>query len=418
VQTRSFPQINRQQALSWASQFPYVFFSTSNSISYPQGGFRNFLAVGFQALHFEPERSFIGQLSEQKGWLFGCLSYDLKNEIENLNSRNPTLVGFDQSCFFKPWALIEFFEEKTEISAPDSHQVFKEILQKPTTDSSYQVKPFQALTDFSNYQDRLRKIKDYIEQGEVYELNYCTAFLAEAEIEQPSELFWRLNHLSPMPFACFFKFEEKYLICASPERFLKKTGQSLLSQPIKGTRGRSPDALRDEQLKNELLMSPKERAENMMIVDLVRNDLARVSQTGSTTVQQMFGLYSFKQVHQLISSVSSISSQPLDLILRSLFPMGSMTGAPKIRAMQLIDELENFSRGYFSGAAGYLTPQADFDFNVVIRSIFYDKSQQKLGFAAGGAITYDSEPLAEYQELQTKLKAIVNALWPDSKSLR
>ncbi len=406
-----YPKINIQKALRWAQKFPYAFFSTSNSIAYPSGGFRNFLAVGNTAVYINDKKSFFDQL-DTKSWLFGCMGYDLKNQIEDLSSNHPHLLDLGSGSFFKPDILIEFFEEKVGISASDPEKIRQEIVSTTLEKKGYKIEKVSPLTSQEQYIRQVKKILDYIEEGEVYELNYCVGFRAAAEVKSPDELFWQLNTLSPMPFACFFKQQSQYLICASPERFLKKQSQTLLSQPIKGTSRRSPDPEEDKILKNKLLNSPKERAENMMIVDLVRNDLAKISKVGSVTVEEMFGLYTFRQVHQMISSISSQSDATFSQIMSSLFPMGSMTGAPKIRAMQLIDELENFSRGYFSGAAGYITPDGDFDFNVVIRSILLDKQRGELGFAAGGAITYDSDPHAEYQEIRLKTQAIAATLWP------
>jgi para-aminobenzoate synthetase component 1 len=217
---------------------------------------------------------------------------------------------------------------------------------------------------------------------------------------------------SPTPFASYFKYDHQYLLCASPERFIKKSGDKLFSQPIKGTIKRGVDEAEDAQLKNELLHSEKELAENLMIVDLVRNDLARSSKTGSVNVDELFGIYSFKQVHQMISTVSSIIKNDTHIIdaIKHAFPMGSMTGAPKIMAMELIEKYETTKRGLYSGAIGYIAPNGDFDFNVVIRSLQYNAATKYLSYEVGSAITFDSIAEQEHDECLLKAKAIMDVL--------
>lgn len=201
-------------------------------------------------------------------------------------------------------------------------------------------------------------------------------------------------------------------MCASPERFLKKEKDLLVSQPIKGTAPRGRNAKEDMQLKKELFTDAKERSENVMIVDLVRNDLSHVAAKNSVKVTELFGIYSFSTVHQMISTVTARLGKDYHFTdaLRYTFPMGSMTGAPKVRAMQLIEQYEDTRRGLYSGAVGYITPERDFDFNVVIRSILYNKQEQYLGFMAGSAITSGSIPEKEYQECLHKAQAMKKAL--------
>jgi para-aminobenzoate synthetase component 1 len=234
--------------------------------------------------------------------------------------------------------------------------------------------------------------------------------LERAEIS--IEGFFDLMGKSPMPFSAFFKAESRYLICASPERFLKKTGDKLIAQPIKGTIKRGKNELEDSLLKEKLLNSEKERAENLMIVDLMRNDLSRISQTGSVKVEELFGVYPFSRVHQMISTVVSSISQNKSLldIIHATFPMGSMTGAPKIKCMELIDQYEDFKRGWFSGALGYIDETGNFDLCVVIRSIIFDKESGKGYFAVGSAITYDADAAYEYEECLLKASAIMEVL--------
>ncbi len=395
-----------QQALVWAQQFDYVFFSPPCRISYPFGGFASILAVGDEDIGFPRKGTYFQHVASQSGWLFGVLGYDLKNEIELLTSRHPPLLDMGKGCFFRPSVLIEFRGYAVKVHAREPDEVFEQIQQSPLHSGRLKVDLPIPTTNKASYIANVQKIKNLIAEGEVYELNYCIGYRHKAEIENPAEFYIRLNTLSSNPFSCFFKQRQQYVFCASPERFLRRKGTELLSQPIKGTARRSTNPIEDQMIKNQLRQSPKEQAENMMIVDLVRNDLARVSQVGSVRVAEMFGVYSFPQVHQLISSILSESDATFDLIMAALFPMGSMTGAPKIRAMQLIDDFEGFSRGYFSGAAGYICPNGDFDFNVLIRSVLWDSNTRCLAYAAGGAITWDSDPEAEYREIESKLQAI------------
>ena len=202
------------------------------------------------------------------------------------------------------------------------------------------------------------------------------------------------------------------MLCASPERYLRKEANKVISQPIKGTAKRFSDETLDNNSKIALEQNPKERAENIMIVDLVRNDLSHTAIKGSVAVEELCGIYTFEQVHQMISTVVSTvenSVSPVE-ILRTTFPMGSMTGAPKISAMNIIEELEETKRGLYSGAVGYFTPENDFDFNVVIRSILYNAREKYLSFSVGSAITSQSIPEQEYEECLLKAKAMFEVL--------
>ena len=243
-------------------------------------------------------------------------------------------------------------------------------------------------------------------------MNFCHEFYAENAIVDPFEVYLKLNRVSPMPFSCFYRNKDKYLMCASPERFLKKEGSKIISQPIKGTIKRGVTPKEDEALKNQLLNDPKERSENVMIVDLVRNDLSRTAKKGSVKVDELFGIYSFPQVQQMISTVSAEVKEEHHFVdvIKYAFPMGSMTGAPKIKAMELIEKYETTKRGLYSGTAGYITPAGDFDFNVVIRSILYNASEKYLSFTVGNAITHNSISESEYEECLLKAKAMFEVL--------
>tara|TARA_R110002126_G_scaffold95957_1_gene224926 strand:- start:628 stop:1530 length:903 start_codon:yes stop_codon:yes gene_type:complete len=262
------------------------------------------------------------------------------------------------------------------------------------------------------YLKKISKMLDYIHHGDLYEANFCMEFYAENASINPLEKFLKLNEISQPPFAVYFKNNNQFLLSASPERYLKKENENLISQPIKGTAKRFSDPVKDEVSKNNLASDPKERAENIMITDLVRNDLSHTAQKGSVTVKELCGMYSFMQVHQMISTVTSkldFQYTAIDAI-KSTFPMGSMTGAPKIAAMKIIEELEETKRGLYSGAVGYFTPNGDFDFNVVIRSILYNQEKKYVSFSVGSAITSLSIPESEYEECLLKAKAMREVL--------
>jgi para-aminobenzoate synthetase component 1 len=243
-------------------------------------------------------------------------------------------------------------------------------------------------------------------------MNFCQEFYAEDAELDPYSYYIHLNKLSPAPFSVFYRTDGNYLISSSPERYLRKTGNRIISQPIKGTAPRHPDPAKDKASKQKLESDPKERAENVMIVDLVRNDLSRTAAKGSVKVEELCGIYSFSQVHQMISTVTSTLDSRFDFVdlLSTTFPMGSMTGAPKIRAMELIEDYEETKRGLYSGAVGYITPDGDFDFNVVIRSVLYNSKTKYLSFITGGAITSGSTAEREYNECLLKAKAITESL--------
>ncbi len=414
-----------QKALNWAATHPYCSYFTSNGIPYPEGAFPELLAAGTNIALNSEEAPFdkLQKLhEEQKSWLIGYFTYDLKNEIHRLTSSNPLTVSFPSCTFYQPDYLLFFRKEEVEILCYKGkpEEVMAAIKATPLPEPAGI--PHITLRSHmlrEEYIAKVKAVKEHILQGDCYELNLCQEFSASEVELNPLSLFLALNRLSPAPFASFQKFSNQYLICASPERFLKKEGDVLTSQPIKGTirRGKTPGE--DEALKHQLLNDEKERAENMMIVDLVRNDLAISSLPGSVKVKEMFGIYSFRHVHQMISTISSTLRPELPFTegIRKAFPMGSMTGAPKKKVMELIDHYENSSRGMYSGAVGFITPEGNFDFNVVIRSLLYDAAERRISFQAGGAITFDSDPEKEYEECLLKARALMQVLGQSSAAL-
>jgi para-aminobenzoate synthetase component 1 len=363
---------------------------------------------------FEALKVFVNNAS---GKIFGYLSYDLKNQIEALTSDNEESIGFPPIYFFKPRYIIEIKAGKVTFNRnyPEAFDLYERIMNTESLLPSYLVPRPSTLTPRTakdKYISNVNRIKDQIKAGDFYEMNYCCEFYAERAVIEPLSVFEKLNQTAKAPFSSFFKLGDRYLLCASPERFLKKEGSKIISQPIKGTTRKGATPEEDQQLKDQLLHSIKERAENVMIVDLVRNDLARSSKTATVKVEELFGIYEFPTVHQMISTVTAEAREdihPVDII-RSAFPMGSMTGAPKVEVMKNIEAYEDQKRGLYSGSVGYFTPDGDFDLNVVIRSIFYNSTSQYLSIQVGGAITYDADAHAEYDEMLLKAKGMLAAL--------
>jgi para-aminobenzoate synthetase component I len=402
------------KALLWADSFNTACFFDSNNFSDPYSAFGVYIGAGKVAeLTDSDKSSFVALehfLNSNQGYIPGYFSYDLKNEVENLNSENPDNLEFAKIYFFLPKHSILIRNNEISIFSDDADEVWHSINQTVLNQSKEQVSAPKLRGRFNRneYIQTVREIQKHIQRGDIYEMNFCQEFYSEDVEINPLELFTELNNLSPTPFANYFKIDDHYIISATPERFLSRRGNKLISQPIKGTSSRNSDSTKDRLQKEELLLNEKERAENVMIVDLVRNDLTKSAKPGTVRVEELFGIYSFKQVHQMISTVVCELRENLSnpKIIANTFPMGSMTGAPKIKAMQLADKYERSQRGVYSGAIGYFAPDGDFDFNVVIRTILYNRKQKYLSFHVGSAITLDSDPEKEYEECLLKGKAI------------
>lgn len=398
----------KNHLLRWFDlNYSYFSFFQNNQISYPHDGFSNEIFAGKRTMKLEEADQYYG-----KSKLVGIVSYDYKNKVEKLSSNNQVLIDCPESLFFIPEIRIEFNDKNFTVFHSDGKKIGEEILESiHETYPNPKVK-VNPLTSRQDYFSAIKAIQNHIEEGDMYELNFCMAFSFESQNWNPIIGFNDLMEKSPMPFSSLFKAKEKYLIGASPERFIKKAGNKLIAQPIKGTIKRGQDSEEDEILKNQLLHSEKERAENLMIVDLMRNDLSKISETGSVEVEELFGVYPFAKVHQMISTVVSTIKKEVGLkeIFHATFPMGSMTGAPKIKCMELIERYENFQRGWFSGTLGHIQANGDFDFNVVIRSIIFDQNAGKGYFAVGSAITYDADAAYEYEECLLKASAIMEVL--------
>ncbi len=357
-------------------------------------------------------------LDENKGnYIFGCLNYNLKNEIEQIQCKNDDLLRFPLVNFWIPEYVVKIENGNRNYLKGNKSSESEELLndffkqEKKETFLSESI-TFSARTNKENYLKNVVKIKSLLQQGEIYELNYCQEYFAEnIKINNPFEMYFKLNNITKAPFSAFLNTESHQVFCGSPERFLQKKRNKLISQPIKGTAARGNSEKEDLANKETLQNKQKERSENIMIVDLVRNDFSKIAKKNSVTVDELCAIYSFETVHQMISTVSSEVKENTSFtdIIRATFPMGSMTGAPKLNAMKYIDELENFSRGIYSGSIGYIEPNGDFDFNVIIRSLVFNKEDKYLSCAVGGAITILSEPEEEYAECQTKIGKIINA---------
>tara|TARA_R110000823_G_scaffold2016_12_gene8210 strand:+ start:804 stop:2105 length:1302 start_codon:yes stop_codon:yes gene_type:complete len=430
LRTSIFKQIDnpnafKKQLLNWSQQFREITFLDSN-VDYNQkskySSYDLVLAVdAFMAIKTDYTNAFedlYEYQSRMKDWLFGYMSYDLKNDIENLKSKNFDGLHFPDLYFFQPKKLFFLKGNQLEIQYlnmcdDEVEDDFNEInLQELFEFENLQEINIQQRVSKEKYIEKVSKMLDYIHRGDIYEANFCMEFFAKDAQINPSQVYNDLNEISEPPFAVYFKNKDNFLISASPERYLKKVDTKIISQPIKGTAKRSFNMELDEELKVNLSKDAKERSENIMIVDLVRNDLSHTATKGSVEVEELCQVYTFKQVHQMISTVVSEvenTTSPIQII-KSTFPMGSMTGAPKISAMQIIEELEETKRGLYSGAVGYFTPNGDFDFNVVIRSILYNSSNLYLSFSVGSAITSLSIPEKEYEECLLKAQAMLATL--------
>lgn len=410
-----------EQAVVWASTFNHACVLLSNNYKEDKySRFNMIVAAGSHKLLSIPSAgNTVEQLSRfhetNKDWMFGYLSYDLKNEIEELYSENADYLQFPILEFFIPRIIFLQNEEGMQagvfegsIEKEDLQSIIAGIAALPVNIKSESRLKLHQRMDKSEYLKQIKLLKENIQYGNIYEVNFCHEFYCENAHTDASSLFLKLNRYNPSPFAAFMRSGQRYAMCSSPERWLCRQQNTLISQPIKGTAGRSKDSAEDKVIALSLRDNPKEQAENVMIVDLVRNDLSRVAEDCSVKVDELFGIYTFPKVHQMISTVTCRIPQEISLaeIIRATFPMGSMTGAPKIKAMQLIEETETVKRGLYSGSIGYLNPEGDFDFNVVIRSILYNAGNAYISVMAGGAITAASDEELEYQESLLKMQAM------------
>lgn len=421
---KKFPLNNitdfKSKMLNWASRFSIFCLLDNQQYHFEEPAFECLLAAGCKknielncGNAFAELSAFYANAEAQ--WLFGHLGYDLKNEVEKLRSDHIDNIGFADTHFFIPEIVLRLKENTVEIFCDGEAGSIYEAIQKTVDTKKGDCKPLNITNRISkaDYITTVKKLQQHILQGDCYEINFCQEFFAEDAIVEPAQLYEKLAALSPNPFAALYKVNSRFCICASPERYLKKEGVKIISQPIKGTSKRDlQNSEKDLHNKNTLALNAKERSENVMVVDLVRNDLSRICKEGTVKVDELFGVYSFPQVHQMISTVSGELNDNTSWVdaVKATFPMGSMTGAPKKRVMELIEENEQTRRGLFSGAIGYINPDGDFDFNVVIRSVFYNARTKYLSFQTGSAITFYCDAEKEYEECLLKAAAIKKVL--------
>jgi para-aminobenzoate synthetase component 1 len=411
------PQQFKRKALQWACDLDAVCYLDSNNFSDPYSKFDTLIAVGAKHEITADAGNAFEQLAKFReanpGWVTGFLGYDLKNELENLGSSNIDQLNFPDLYFFAPEYLILIKGDNIEIIADNPQYVLDNIdRQEDHRQKESALINLRSRFTKAEYVATVKKIQEHISRGDIYVTNFCQEFFAEDAGIDPLATFLKLNSISPNPLASLFKWKDNYILSASPERFLAKRGNKLISQPIKGTAKRGQTIEEDEVIKRQLRNHTKELQENVMVVDLVRNDLTRSAKKGTVKTEELFGIYSFNQLHQMISTVVceiADGLSPVDAI-KNTFPMGSMTGAPKISAMRLMEQYERTKRGVYSGAIGYFSPDNDFDFNVVIRTLLYNSSKKYLSFQVGSAITYHADAEQEYEECLLKAKAILEVL--------
>ena len=413
----------KQNLLFWAQQFETAIWLDSNNYKQQYASFDAALAVEeFTSIKTDYVNAFEKLKEYQtitKDYIFGYISYDVKNDVENLTSNNFDGLDFADLYFFQPQKLFFIKDNSVEFHylrmVDDEMEFDFEEIQKsknPEIQRSENDIKIKLRIHKDEYHQKVTKVLEHIKRGDIYEANFCQEFYAENSTINPVEVYNHLNKISTPPFATFLKMEHQFALSASPERYIKKEGTKIISQPIKGTAKRLRSEIDDAQIASDLSRDIKERSENVMIVDLVRNDLSKSAKKGSVKVEELCRVYTFKQVHQMVSTVVSEIEEnmhPVD-VLKSTFPMGSMTGAPKFSAMKIIENLEETKRGLYSGTVGYFTPNGNFDFNVIIRSILYDAAKNYVSYSVGGAITAKSIPEKEYEECLIKAKAMREVL--------
>ena len=353
------------------------------------------------------------------GGALGYWGYDLAHRSRLLPSQQEPLP--DMAVGIYDWAILFDHQERTarlvshqryEQTAAALRELITRLQQPPRTApaSKFNVDG-QVQSNFTRakYESAFDVIHGYLEAGDCYQVNLAQRFTAQAHGDA-FPAYQYLRHLSPAPYSAFLNFPHAQILCASPERFLRVTAGQVETRPIKGTRPRTGDAILDAQSAQELQQSGKDRAENLMIVDLLRNDLGKSCTPGSVKVTKLFEVESYAQVHHLVSTITGLLADGQDALslLYHCFPGGSVTGAPKQRAMKIIEELEPHRRGVYCGTIGYIGYDGNMDSNIVIRTLIYAKHE--ICFWAGGGIVADSQAGAEFQETLDKAAAMLKVL--------
>jgi para-aminobenzoate synthetase component I len=357
------------------------------------------------------------------GGAVGYFAYNMGHHIEKLPSTAVDDVEIPDSCFGfydsiiaidhqtkETYIVAAGINEKPETAIENLNRKLKSITALSLVNKEGEVcSEIQSNFTKEAYLKAVQRIKDYIRSGDIYQANLTQRFKCYTE-EAPFSIYSRLRQLNPAPFACFMNFGEGHILSSSPERFLKIQDNMIETRPIKGTRPRGKTADEDKANKEELLSSEKDKSELLMIVDLERNDLGKVSKTGTVKVPELFYPEEYATVHHLVATVTGEMQdglEPIDVI-QAAFPGGSITGAPKIRAMEIIDELEPTQRNIYTGSIGYLGFNGSIDFNIAIRTIVMKEGTAY--FQAGGGIVWDSDPELEYEETLHKAKALFRTL--------
>ena len=403
--------------LNWSKQFSICSLFDTQQYQHTYQSIDCIMAIGATdslTLNTVDHKALKEFISQKKRWLFGHISFEFQDLIAH-NTNKKDSIGFPLLHFYEPAITVHIMNDIVEISSCNKSPeiIFEEINNTNEIHRPNSAKVPVPTTSKEAYLSIIKALQNHIQKGDCYEINFCQEFHCTADYLSPQLTYLKLAEVSPTPFSCFYKMEDKYLMCASPERFLKKCGNKLITQPIKGTIARDlSDSEKDNQLKQDLYLSEKDRSENVMIVDLMRNDLSKIAKEGSVEVKELYGIYTFPQVHQMISTIEGEIVDGLDFsdILKATFPMGSMTGAPKKRVLELIAEYEPVKRGLYSGSVGYITPDGDFDFNVVIRSILFNAASKEISYQVGGGITFYSNPEKEYEECLVKAIGMQKAL--------
>lgn len=400
--------------LDWLQGFSTFCFLDNQQYAIAPHQYESLIAAGITHSVEGEDLHKLDEFLQNKAWVFGHLAYSLASSIHEFSTSKKDKIGFQPYFFFSPQIVLEIKGDAVSIHSERPEEIFIKISNqtaglKPGPTSIHT----QSVLSKQGYLRKIVSLQEHIHRGDCYEINFCQEVFADDAAFNPFDVYRKLAAISPNPFSAFYRIEDKYLLCASPERFLAKKGRKVFSQPIKGTIKRDVDNKEhDEQLKEELRNSQKDQSENVMVVDLVRNDLTRICKDASVKVDELYGIYSYPQVHQMISTISGELNDDISFsqIIRATFPMGSMTGAPKHRVMQLIEEYEPSARGIFSGAVGYFSPGGDFDFNVVIRSIMFNETSRYVSYQVGSGITFYSDAEKEWEECLLKGEAIKKVL--------
>lgn len=400
----------KKRLLAWASQYPYcAYLDTCGTWVDHYSQYDFLIAVADENAECIQDWNALQQADQE--WCFGALSFDLKNKFEpGLKTDSPAAVPFSDLCFFKAQAMVWKRKGSDQIEFTGTEPLW-ESQELPVSEVKVKGKLASNFTR-EEYLATIQRLREHIRDGDCYEINLAQNFTLEARVEQPAALWRQLTKVSPTPFAAYLRLHDVHVLCASPERFLQLQGPQLVTQPIKGTSVRSRDKVEDRKLAAELRNSIKEQAENVMIVDLSRHDLYRSAVVDGVKVPHLFEVQSFAKVHHLVSTIVAEKSPGISahVALSNTFPPGSMTGAPKFRTCELIDQYEPHARGIYAGSIGYFKPGGDFDLNVVIRSMVYDARRELISYHVGGAITWDSDPEKEYEETLVKAQAIREVL--------